>query len=1134
MKIEKVRFDNINSLGGHFELNLTHPSLTDTGIFVITGPTGAGKTTLLDAITYAIYGQTARQKKVTATSNEIMTHGARFCRAEAIVEKDGVRYLFSTEQKRRKTHTEGAAAYSTAERRVSRIEADGTITLLHSNVAGVKQLADSLMKYDNFCRCMMLAQGDFALFLKSDAKNRSEALATITGTEIYQRIGDKVQARVAGLKATLAGVSLLQVMDAETRLATEQRRDEQEQACKATQVSLEQLNKALAWYAELDKAAATRQACTHQMEAAQAALQHFEDSGQSARLKAAEAAQNVSPLDNDRRNAGQQFAETHRRHEAEQNWLNEHPDTELRAAAEQAATALAEQQPALEKQLAFLAETVQPQEESISKARVRANAAARTVTARSKEAAEANANARKLAQEAEAAARAAQRAEEALAQLAADAVLTEALPAIQTRLKDWQSCPQAGAELPAAAEITARVAAVEAERNSLLSGRRREELPLRLNRIEAFARLLRKRDEAFALEQKLAYDKEAADTARATLPPLDKVEKECLKAQEKARLAYDIQTISDKLNTLYLEFRAGRLSHCPCCGSPKPHDRQVEPHKELQSARQAAKAAQEELDALRNAKAAAQEKYVAAKAACKAARQAREKLDREYTDALDELGWTGSLPPDNLGEQAEQLRHAIRRLDELDALSAELSALQQQDACRNALHEALRPCTPQQPARLADAAALVQQLADRQKAYVKALQQQDKAAKALALANERATIAATAAASAAAILDAAQAEEAALQKTLAGLQNALAAIWQGGPARKAEEELRATLSSLQKTCQESREALTRLTIERESHAGRAKAAGEQLPSQRDKLATCIAAFTAALAEHGFADEQAYRAALMPAAKREDLRQQKNNLLQQLAATKGACRQAQEQENDLRAQALSEESAEVLQEKKTALISLLNEQSEWLKQLYAELLKDDSALRENAEKEAEIADTKRELAQWQRLLEILGGTKDGFKKYAQRITFNLLLVQANERLRMLTDRYTLVQDETDALELRVIDRYQDDLKGRSCSNLSGGESFIVSLALALGLAQMAGETRIDTLFLDEGFGTLDEDALEQVLTCLQSLRAGGKLIGIISHVEALKERIPANIELLPRGTTGLSTIAAHSAVVADPS
>jgi exonuclease SbcC len=130
--------------------------------------------------------------------------------------------------------------------------------------------------------------------------------------------------------------------------------------------------------------------------------------------------------------------------------------------------------------------------------------------------------------------------------------------------------------------------------------------------------------------------------------------------------------------------------------------------------------------------------------------------------------------------------------------------------------------------------------------------------------------------------------------------------------------------------------------------------------------------------------------------------------------------------------------------------------------------------------------------------------------------------ANVQLQKMSDRYLLIRDNSEPLELNVIDSYQAG-EIRSTKNLSGGESFIVSLSLALGLSQMASKNvRVDSLFLDEGFGTLDEDALETALETLSGLYQRGKMIGVISHVQALKERIGTQIEIVPQ-TGGKSVI-----------
>jgi len=151
-----------------------------------------------------------------------------------------------------------------------------------------------------------------------------------------------------------------------------------------------------------------------------------------------------------------------------------------------------------------------------------------------------------------------------------------------------------------------------------------------------------------------------------------------------------------------------------------------------------------------------------------------------------------------------------------------------------------------------------------------------------------------------------------------------------------------------------------------------------------------------------------------------------------------------------------------------------------------------------------------------MLHDLIGSSDGkkFRDFAQGLTFEIVIRHANVQLRKMSDRYLLTRDRDNPLELNVFDNYQADAI-RSTKNLSGGESFIVSLALALGLSNMASKNvSIDSLFLDEGFGALDEKALDCALDALAGLQQEGKVIGVISHVGVLKERINTQIQVSP--------------------
>ena len=182
-------------------------------------------------------------------------------------------------------------------------------------------------------------------------------------------------------------------------------------------------------------------------------------------------------------------------------------------------------------------------------------------------------------------------------------------------------------------------------------------------------------------------------------------------------------------------------------------------------------------------------------------------------------------------------------------------------------------------------------------------------------------------------------------------------------------------------------------------------------------------------------------------------------------------------------------------------------------LKSQLAANQKAATLHTDKLGEIEKQQVECARWNTLHELIGSA-DGkkFRNFAQGLTFELMVSHANQQLAKMSDRYLLVRDKQQPLDLNVVDNYQAG-EIRPVKNLSGGESFVVSLSLALGLSRMASKhIRVDSLFLDEGFGTLDEDALEDALEALAELKQEGKLIGVISHVGALKERIGTQINV----------------------
>ena len=155
----------------------------------------------------------------------------------------------------------------------------------------------------------------------------------------------------------------------------------------------------------------------------------------------------------------------------------------------------------------------------------------------------------------------------------------------------------------------------------------------------------------------------------------------------------------------------------------------------------------------------------------------------------------------------------------------------------------------------------------------------------------------------------------------------------------------------------------------------------------------------------------------------------------------------------------------------------------------------------------------------------------FERYVLGALLDDVLAAANERLQSMSrQRYTLQRSQSwddkrvkqIGLDIEVYDNYTG--YARPANTLSGGETFLSSLSLALGLADVvqaySGGIHLDAIFIDEGFGTLDSETLDYALKTLASLRSGGRLVGIISHVPELKERIDARLAIhkTDRGST----------------
>lgn len=275
-------------------------------------------------------------------------------------------------------------------------------------------------------------------------------------------------------------------------------------------------------------------------------------------------------------------------------------------------------------------------------------------------------------------------------------------------------------------------------------------------------------------------------------------------------------------------------------------------------------------------------------------------------------------------------------------------------------------------------------------------------------------------------------------------------------------------------------------------------------------------FTYQLAQNNFADVKAFLSSLIDQQERQYLNNTHQTLISQLSS-----QQQDLEQSVLQLKYFLNANPHICQLKLSDITHHKNTLEQDIHQLLKTLGKNQQIYDEaknNRQKHQQliqqIHQQKKDNEVWDKLDKLIGSA-DGkkYRNFVQGLTLQTLLFYANDILKQMSERYVLSHNQhniKDPLEISVIDTYQGN-EMRSTKNLSGGESFIISLALAMGLSMMnSDKIQIDSLFLDEGFGTLDDEVLDIALSTLSLLNHNGKMIGIISHILALKESIATKI------------------------
>lgn len=1063
MRIEKVTFKNLNSLAGTWSIDFTNERYREDGIFAITGPTGAGKSTVLDAICLALYGQTPRLSTISKSTNEIMTRQTGDCFAEVVFSTGKGRYRSHWSQRRARNKPEGAL--QPAKQELVNLNTNEMVNLKKGIADKINELTG--LDFKRFTRSMLLAQGDFAAFLKASSDDRAVILEKITGMEIYSEISEKVYRRMdeesKALKALESQLGGIEVLADDARKEKENQRDVLTQKETELKQSQNAIQEALTWKKTVKGLEETAQALAEKDKALQNENDAFKLEAQ--KLQVALRAQKVDPSYEALKTIRETLKQTA---QLKEKAVRDKPVAEealkaAQAASDSSKTRWDEAENARQSAMPIISD-IRLRDAAIKKQSLDLEELKKEV-----ESLQESIN---------------QRQKELLDKESALSGLKE-----ETRLLEQYLKSHAGEKV-----LVSAYSGLEASSDHL------KETEGEIKRLQKDDQKSKNKEKELRVQlQKETQDLNALrSTAERLKNQQEKVAEELkgvLQGETEQSLVTQLEALKEKRHYRQLvqsleEHRRGLKDGAPCplCGATHhPYaEGNIPAVDEIQIQINAVQKTLNEAICLKN-----QLEELATKAT----------LQKEaITGAETNL----RLVQERLDGVIEQRREALNLIDE----KKEKFALDS-----NAFYESVSGfglALPMSPTEV------INELLVKKTLWVKNEEAFNEKQKDLErVASEIREI---------------KSLKAEKEKTWQGKQSQFV---QDEEKLNEEKRIRTELFGDKDPDQVEKSLNDTVTQTKCSYEQMRKAADEkagqlrtlisaietydrQIKETQGREGQALSLFEASLKKFGFDGQEQYFQSRLDSSEVESLQDKSQSLTERINRLQGEMEQNNQALAQEKAKNLTDKTIEELEAEQKANEIEQADVRETLGNIVYELRGDDEAREKSKDYLRTIAAKQLIVDQWSALSGLIGSA-DGrkFRNYAQGITFDIMIAYANQALMKMNDRYLLKRKDKDGLELEVQDNYQAGVI-RSTKNLSGGESFIVSLALALGLSKMASQNvQVESLFLDEGFGTLDEDALENALKTLSGLHQQGKLIGVISHVQELKDRIGTQIIVTPR-------------------